>query len=277
MPPVLSFIGCGHLGRTLGRLWSDAGVFRIGDVLTRSPGSAAAAVAFMGSGRAVADAGELQAADVFVIATADDRIAEACGILAARRLVRPGTVVFHCSGAQSSAVLSGATAAGAAVASAHPIRSFADPDAVVRKFAGTWCGMEGDAAALALLEPAFAAIGGRTVRIEASAKTLYHAAAVFAGNYTTTLLAIARDAYAATGIAPDDALRLLEPLVRENIDNVFRIGPAAALAGPVARGDMATVARQQQAVSDWNAECGELYRQLVAHTQALAAQRNKST
>jgi predicted short-subunit dehydrogenase-like oxidoreductase (DUF2520 family) len=57
-----------------------------------------------------------------------------------------GSVVFHCSGALASDRLQAVRAAGGAVASVHPIRSFADPQAVAQAFAGTYCGMEGDVA-----------------------------------------------------------------------------------------------------------------------------------
>jgi predicted short-subunit dehydrogenase-like oxidoreductase (DUF2520 family) len=114
------------------------------------------------------------------------------------------------------------------------------------------------------------------VRIDASAKTLYHAAAVFAANYTTVLLGVAQDAYAAAGISSDAALQLMEPLVRANIDNVFRLGPAHALSGPAARGDMATVKRQHAAVADWNPACGDLYDRLASLASALAARRHSS-
>jgi predicted short-subunit dehydrogenase-like oxidoreductase (DUF2520 family) len=272
---ILSIIGGGHVGRTLGRLWADNGIFRIGDVLTRSPASAARAAAFIGAGRAIDDYSSLQAADVYMITTPDDQLASSCAQLAASGRLRNGVTVFHCSGARQSRDLSAAAAQGAAVASIHPIRSFAAPENVVRHFAGTYCGSEGDPAALAVLEPAFHAIGAVMVPIHADSKVLYHAGAVFASNYLSTLLGVAQDAYGAAGIPPDTALKLMEPLVRECIDNIFRLGPAAALSGPIARGDMATVQAQQRAVASWSASHGDLYTQFIPLTVALAAGRNK--
>ncbi len=67
----------------------------------------------------------------------------------------------------------------------------------------------------------------------------------------------------------------MAPLVRETIDNVFRIGPAAALTGPIARGDFATAARQQDAIADWNQDYGALYQQLAKLTADLAARRKQ--
>jgi predicted short-subunit dehydrogenase-like oxidoreductase (DUF2520 family) len=276
MKPTLSFIGCGHLGKTLGRLWADAGTVVIQDVLTQSAASAQNAVAYIGAGSAANNYADLRPADIYLMATSDDSIASACEALVRTSRVRQGSVVFHCSGALPSSVLNAASRRGATVASVHPIRSFASPDDVVKDFTGTWCGVEGDDAALALLVPIFEAIGAKTARIEAAEKILYHAAAVFAANYTTTLLAVAQDAYVAAGIAPDTALQLMEPLVRASIDNVFRLGPAAALSGPAARGDTATVEKQQATVSAWQPKYGEAYRQLAALATELAARRKSN-
>ena len=165
------------------------------------------------------------------------------------------------------------SAAGAHVASVHPVRSFADPQAVAADFAGTFCGIEGDQEALALLEPAFAAIGARLVRIDPAAKTVYHAAAVFASNYLVTVVDAALRAYEAAGVPASVARELAQPLATEALANVFRLGPEAALSGPVARGDFATVARQQEAVTRWDAATGRLYEALVPPTAELARRK----
>lgn len=270
--PVLNLVGAGHVGSVLGRLWQASGAFTVQDVLTRSPASARAACAFMGAGQAVARAAELRPATVIMLAVGDDQIVAACAALAAA-VPLEGVTVFHCSGALSSGQLQAARAAGAHVASVHPIRSFADPQAVARQFAGTFCGIEGDPAALAVLEPALLAIGARPVPVDAGAKTVYHAAAVFASNYLVTVLDAALRAYQAAGIPEAVARQLAEPLASEALANVFRLGSAAALSGPVARGDYATVERQQLAVTAWDGATGQLYQALVAPTAALAARK----
>jgi predicted short-subunit dehydrogenase-like oxidoreductase (DUF2520 family) len=273
MTATLNIVGAGHVGRALGRLFAARGVFAVQDVLTRSMASAQAAAAFIGAGRAVDAVAALRPAQVWMLAVSDDRIAEVAAQLAAARDMR-GAVVFHCSGAKASAELDALRAAGAFVASVHPVRSFADPQQVADAFEGTFCGIEGDAPALALLNQAFTAIGARLVTIEARAKTVYHAASVFASNYLTTVLDAALRAYQAAGIPADVARELARPLALETLANVFRLGPEAALSGPIARGDAATVARQQAAVTAWDPASGALYEALAAATWDLAARRN---
>lgn len=271
MAPTLNIIGAGHVGRALGRLFAAGGIFAIGDVMARSAQRAQEAVAFIGAGRPVHDAGALRAAQAWMLAVPDDQIAPVCAQLDALGLLA-GAVVFHCSGAKTSGEL---PARGASVASVHPVRSFADPATVAASFAGTFCGIEGDERALALLAPAFEAAGARLVPIDAHAKTVYHAASVFASNYLVTVLDAALRAYQAAGIAPEVARELARPLASETLANVLRMGPEQALSGPIARGDMATVARQQQAVSGWDAPTGELYRALAEATVALARRRHE--
>ena len=268
----LTVVGGGHVGRVLGRLFSAAGVFAVQDVLARSADSAAQAVAFIGAGMPVTGKGAMRPADIFMLTVTDDQIVPACEALAAAVPLR-GAVVFHCSGALASDRLQAARAAGAYVASVHPIRSFADVDAVAAGFAGTFCGVEGDQPALDVLLPALAAIGAKAVQIDPAAKTVYHAAAVFASNYLVTVIDAALRAYQAAGIPEAVARELARPLALESMENAFRLGAAPALTGPVARGDMATVLRQQDAVMAWDAETGQLDRALVPPTIALAERK----
>jgi len=269
---TLNIIGAGHVGKVLGRLLATVDGIAVQDVLTRSMASAQAAVGFIGAGTPIDSYAGLRPADITMLAVSDDQIGPACAALAAQGPLA-GTIVFHCSGALASTALLAATQAGALVASIHPIRSFADPVQVAASFDGTFCGIEGDVRALAVLTPALTAIGARPVPIDPAAKTVYHAAAVFASNYLVTVLDAALRAYQAAGIPEAVARELAQPLVTEAVANVFRLGAAPALSGPIARGDMATVARQQQAVQSWDGATGDLYAALVAPTIDLAQRK----
>lgn len=271
MAPTLNIVGAGKVGRVLGRLFAASGAFSVQDVLTRSQASAKDAVGFIGAGRAVDNMAAMRAADVWMLAVSDDQIGPACEQLALAHAHALGAaVVFHCSGAKSSSALQVAIEAGAATASVHPVRSFADPAHVARHFDATFCGIEGDARALAILEPALSAIGAQPVPIDAAAKTVYHAASVFASNYLVTVLDAALRAYQAAGIPESTARALAGPLATETLANVLRMGPQCALTGPIARGDMATVARQQSALDGWDGAMGDLYRALAQATVGLA-------
>src|SRR5690349_1976692 len=114
---TINLIGCGRLGRTLGYLFHRRKVLDLGGVLTTSRESAREATAVMGAGTAVHSYRALPQADLYMIATPDDRVNACCRRLAARGRLRPGAVVFHCSGSLSSVELRAAAACGALTAS----------------------------------------------------------------------------------------------------------------------------------------------------------------
>jgi predicted short-subunit dehydrogenase-like oxidoreductase (DUF2520 family) len=269
---TLNIVGAGHVGKVLGRLFAQRGAFELQDVLTRSEASARQALAFIGAGRAAGSLGQMRPASAWMLAVGDDQIAAACAQLA-RSQPLAGALVFHCSGAKDSSELAAAADAGAHTASVHPVRSFADPDAVAAAFDGTFCGIEGDRQALAGISPAFEAIGARLVPIDAAAKTVYHAASVFASNYLVTVLDAALRAYQAAGVPEPVARELARPLAAETLANVFHLGPEQALSGPIARGDHATVERQRHAVLAWDGPTGALYTALAEATGALARRK----
>lgn len=276
MKKTVNIIGCGNVGKVLGRLWTETGSIQIQNVLNRSLDSAQQAVSFIGAGRPLDDFCQLRPADLYLIGTPDDQIERTCTRLAETGILRQGCIVFHCSGALPSTLLRPAILHGASVASIHPIRSFAGPEQVARSFDGTFCGVEGDKAALAILNDAFSAIGAKPVPIDAEFKSVYHAAAVFASNYLVTLLDTAAEAYEKAGIPRDIALQLMEPLVKGAVENVFRLGPTEALTGPIARGDLATAVRQYKAVSAWDKRRGALYKLLGKLTAVIAARRKSA-
>lgn len=274
---TLSVIGCGHLGRTLARLWHEAGVLDIGDLLTRSPRSATAARDFVGAGRPLADFAALAPADIFLVATTDDALATAAGSLAASGVLRGGEVVFHASGATPSMVLAPLRDCGAVIGSVHPVLSFASPERALCDFPGSFCGVEGDESALAVLRPLFDALGARLFAVDADAKLLYHSAAVFACNYLPGLVECGVRAHALAGIDRATAMAILEPIVRGTLDNIFGHGPAQALSGPIARGDHTLVARQFEALKTRDAQLAAIYRHMATITLELSREQGNAS
>jgi predicted short-subunit dehydrogenase-like oxidoreductase (DUF2520 family) len=267
---TLNIIGSGRVGRACGRLWAQAAVFEVQDVLTRSRESAAQGVKFIGAGRAVGGLEEMRGADVWMVATRDDAIGPSCATLASSGKITPDDIVFHVSGGLPSSELQPARDKGARVASVHPIKTFTDAELAAQSFAGTFCAAEGDADALRVLKPAFERIGARVFDIDSAVKPVYHAGGVFACNYLVVLIETALRAHEQAGITRAASLEALEPMVRETVDTIFDKGPAQALTGPISRGDAEAVRRQLARVRGWDREAGELYRRLGLQAVALA-------
>lgn len=276
MVRTLNIIGCGRVGRALARLWADDGAFQVQDVFDRQREQNQAAVAFIGSGCAVDAVGQMRGAGAWMLTPPDDQIVACCTELAASGRLAAGNIVFHCSGALPSRDLAPAAACGAVVASVHPLKSFADPAIAVRTFGGTHCAAEGDAAALTVLRPAFERIGGIVSEIDPGFKTVYHAASVIVCNYLTALLETGLRCYEKSGFERETALRMMEPLVRETLDNVFKLGTVQALTGPIARGDHAVVAHQVAALAAWDKRTAAIYQQLGAVALELARAQGKA-
>jgi predicted short-subunit dehydrogenase-like oxidoreductase (DUF2520 family) len=218
----------------------------------------------------------MRPADVWMVTTPDRQIVPCSEALAASGLLRSADIVFHCSGSMSSVDLGAAAALGATTASVHPLKTFADPRDAIRTFEGTYCTSEGDCAALEVLNPAFEHIGGRVSEIDPRFKTIYHAASVIVCNYLTALMETGLRCYETAGVSRDTASATIEPIVRETIDNVFRLGSARALTGPIARGDDAVVQRHLDALSAWDTRVASIYRDLATVALDLARERGEA-
>jgi predicted short-subunit dehydrogenase-like oxidoreductase (DUF2520 family) len=273
---TLSVIGCGKVGKTLGRVWSDARVFDIGDVLNRRPDSARAATDFIGAGRPVAAWTELGRADVFMLSVPDDAIGPCAQRLAQQKTVAPGAIVFHCSGAKASGLLAELRTVGAEVASLHPVKSFADPRRAAETFPGTVCALEGDSRACAVLDEAIGRAGGRCLRVGADRKLVYHAGTVFVSNYLVSLLEVGVRCFVEAGMTRKQALSIALPLARGTLENVAALDTVDALTGPIARGDSGLVGDQLAALLDRYPDIGELYAMLGHYALELSRRRTSA-
>lgn len=273
---TINILGAGRVGRTLAALWRMHGVLHIGSVCNRTRHSALEAIAVIGAGAAADGLHAMRPAELWMLATPDREIAAAAAALAASGLLRANDVVFHCSGALASDVLRAAITAAVPVASVHPLKTFADPAAAVRTFAGTYCTAEGDAAALAVLVPAFAGIGAHVSTIAAQSKTLYHAGSVMVCNYLTALMEAGLRCYESAGLPRGTASAMMEPLVRETVDNLFRLGTVPALTGPIARGDHAIVAQHLTALRALDPRIAGIYRALGVMAVDLSSAQGRA-
>ena len=186
----------------------------------------------------VADAG--READVVIVATPDAAIAHAAASLAPA--LRPGALVVHLSGASTlhelDPVLLGRT--DVEVGSLHPLQSLPSADVGRRRLAGSWCAVDGSPR----VEKIALTLGMRPFRLDAGDRVRYHAAACVASNHLVALLGQVERLAAHAGV-PFEAFL---PLIRTSVENVDELGPAAALTGPVARGDHETIARHVDAL-----------------------------
>ncbi len=211
---TVRIIGPGRAGRSFASAFATAGL-ELGGLLGRADDISSAAAGV----------------DVLLLAVPDQAIA------AVARAVRPvpSTVVAHCSGAFGLEVL----APHERVATLHPLVTLPDPSiGAARLGSGGYFAVAGDRAVTELV----LALGGRTLVVSEGARARYHAAACMASNHLVALLGQVQRVAASIGLP----LEAFLPLAQGALDDVSRLGPAAALTGPVARGDLTTIERHRE-------------------------------
>lgn len=267
-------VGGGRVGQTLARLLVAHAGLQMGQLLCRSAAHTQAALAFIGSGSAVNALNDFSPADLWLITTPDGALADTAQALASTRAVSAGPPAhaWHCSGFHSHDLLAPLAAHGWALASVHPALSFASPESALAQWPGTLCAVEGDAAAVDQAQALLRATAAQPFAIDAQAKPLYHAGAVFASNFAPVLAATADSLWAQAGV-PDAARRsLLHGFIARVAANIARDGPALALTGPVARGDGELLAAQLVALIEHDPDVGAAYEAL----SVLAARLSRS-
>lgn len=172
--------------------------------------------------------------DLVIIATPDAAVRD----VAERIEPAAGVVVAHVSGSLGLAPL----AAHRDRTVIHPLVALPDPDRGAERLVGAWFGIAADGHPLAM--DVVAAVGGRAIDVAEHDWVRYHAAAVIASNHLVALLGQVERVAAGVG-APVEAFL---DLARGSLDDVAVLGPAAALTGPVRRGDLETVARHLAAI-----------------------------
>ena len=98
--------------------------------------------------------------------------------------------------------------------------------------------------------------------VQPESKTIYHAATVFVCNYLVALMEIGLRCFEQAGVSRPRALQIMEPIVQGTVQNVFALGPAEALTGPIARGEESVVGRQCDALGQWDETVQDAYRVL---------------
>jgi predicted short-subunit dehydrogenase-like oxidoreductase (DUF2520 family) len=197
-------------------------------------------------------AGAAAGTDLVVVATPDAAVASVA------RAVRPvpGVAVVHLSGALGLDVLAPHERAGAL----HPLVALPSAEVGARRLLeGAWFAVAGDEVTGRLV----ADLGGRSFVVADADRAAYHAAACIASNHLVALMGQVERVAVRVGVPLEAYL----DLAVATLANVGELGPAAALTGPAARGDDATLAAHLRALDPSERDA---YRALVAQARRLA-------
>lgn len=248
--PRMAFIGPGRVGRGLAFAFKQAGVDVVG--YAGRAGSTPPADNLLDGIPPLQMAEALAKAEWIWLTVPDDQIKPVCDALP----WQPHHVAVHCSGATPLDALSSAGAAGAARVGFHPIQIFSQPIIAARHLEGTSVGIEINlnesphhasrlSAVTDCANRLAVGVGMLPLAIEPGQRALYHAGAGFAASALVSVLAEALDLWASAGIPPAQALNALLPLARTSLlsfESAVSSGALdAAVAGPIARGDLGVI------------------------------------
>ncbi len=233
----------------------------------RVGGSLAVAASAAGLTATVADReGALDAcrnAEAALLCVPDAAIPDTAADISAE--IPPLRLVGHTSGATRLDALAAATGAGAEAFSLHPLQTVPDSRT---DFTGCPAAIAASGpAALRFARELAERLGMRPFEVEEEHRAAYHAAASMASNFLVALEQSAADLLTAIGV--EDGRDLLAPLVLRTAANWSDRG-TAALTGPIARGDEATVERHLEALRESAPELVALYEALAERTREVA-------
>ncbi len=268
LPPAV-VVGQGRLGRALARAFGVAGrtpAVIAGRAASAEPELVLAAVRRAGPGT------------VLLLAVRDDALETLASRLGEAASAAPrDAAALHLSGVAGLELLAPLGARGFSTGSCHPLQSFSGSPDDAGRFEGISFAIDGDGPGRTAADHLARALGGRPIAVAPGSRGLYHLAASLGANGLTGLVAASRDALVASGLDPREALDALSPLLRTALEEALRAGPEAALTGPAARGDEATLERHREALLAWDAGRSELFEALLREQRRLVARGRDGT
>ena len=265
----LAIIGAGRVGSTLALALHGIG-YPITGVWSRTSAHATDLAARVGATVPALES-VAERASLTLIAVSDDSLAELSAQLASRGVWRAGQMVAHCSGVLPVAVLAPVAEQGVLTGGFHPLAAISEREQLLPR--GITFAVESAEPLRGILWQMARDIHGYPFDLNPAGRSLYHAAAVIASNYTVVLGALAADLLEHAGVETDEALRAILPLLHSTLSNIERAGLPDALTGPLVRGDAGTVSRHLAALDATNSRIATVYRALGVATLPLAAVR----
>ncbi len=270
MKHSIAIVGCGKVGTSLGICLAKAG-YKLAGFASKSLLSAKRAAGIIETDNFSDVPWEItKDADIIFLTTPDSAIEDTCNSISSHSGFRKDAVVFHCSGALPSTILSSAKDCGAFTGSMHPLQTFASAELKYNPFQGIVISVEGDDRAVSVAKEIAADLGAESFTIKTDSKTLYHASAVVASNYLVTLLDMSFRLIGTAGISGRDAFKVLKPLIENTLSNIEQVGISKALTGPIVRGDSETVEKHIEEIGSKIPNLLDLYKTLGCHTIDIA-------
>jgi predicted short-subunit dehydrogenase-like oxidoreductase (DUF2520 family) len=243
----ITLIGSGNIATHLGAAFKNAG-YKIRQVYSRNIQNAALLAYNIGA-EAIDDLNQINPeTDIFIIAVADDAIAQI-----AQQLAIYDKLMVHTSGATDLQTLLNYTDKAGVF---YPLQTFSKTKEV--DFRTVPLCIEGaDESITGILGQFAATISNNVHKIDSAQRNILHMAAVFACNFPNYLYSVAQGLLAQHNMQFD----LLRPLILETAEKVQDHLPADVQTGPAIRRDVKSIDAHLQLLKD-KPELEQLYRLL---------------
>jgi predicted short-subunit dehydrogenase-like oxidoreductase (DUF2520 family) len=260
---TLALIGPGRAGTTiaLGLLEQGWTVTAVAGRAPDAPSTTTAAAGLASRPALVSEAA--RGASLVIVATPDRAIEQT--LATAEPAIEPGALVVHLAGSRGLDVFDDLLTkrTGIRVGALHPLQSFPTTTIGLERLAGSWAAVAGDPEVVEIAH----SLNLLTFELADSDRVRYHTAAVVASNHLVSLLGQVERLAAGCGV-PFEAFG---PLVLACVQNAFTLGPAEALTGPVARGDLSTVEEHLRSLDPAERDA---YRALAREAARLTGRRD---
>ena len=245
---AIMIIGPGRMGLTLAGACHDAGTFREVVVAGRHPRHPEGP-GWDERSRYVFGLERPAPGTVAVLLTVPEtEVLEVAHALAALGAAPVGCAVFHLSGSLPTDALEPLYHAGYVVGALHPLFAVTHPAVGRGSVRDAWFSVTGAPDAVTVARVLVTSFGSRLITVPATRRSAYHAASVLASTMMLPLLARAVELMQRAGVDGDDGLTALVSLVRRTLDAIEAGGLPEALRGPIAHGDVDTVALHLRAL-----------------------------
>jgi predicted short-subunit dehydrogenase-like oxidoreductase (DUF2520 family) len=272
--PTIAIIGPGRAGSALGRALHTAG-YSIAAIGGRNPDNVRNLAEELGARACQNPATTIDLADLTILAVPDDVILPLAADMVESLCSAAGHAAVHLSGAQDrSALRPLAQQGGLRTGVFHPLQTFRRGPQAVQNVPGTYFGIDADPPLRDQLTQMASDIEGHPFDLQGVDRALYHAAAVFAANYSMTLLAEAIALAGEAGLDEATAQRGMTMLLAGAVNNLKDLAPADAITGPASRGDEGTIAKHLAALKD-DPAAQRLYQLLADRTKLLVRKKNE--
>ncbi len=268
-----TLVGAGSLGTVLGRSLVKLGL-RLDQIVVRQQQSAQKMLLELEQGKIV----ELKSwkgtdSPLVIIAILDDQLEDLSELLA-KSGNWEGKTVLHTSGVHNNEVLRPFANKGAFTGSFHPLQTFVGTEERAA-FRGITVGVEGDPTAVVTARQLADALLAEAVEISSENKSLYHAAAVLAGNAAITLLSVSEEIWEKAAGSRSGFTAAMGPLLKTSVQNSLVYGPSRALTGPIERGDVGTLKEHFVAIAARLPHLLALYGSIATETVHLAVRSGR--